>query len=414
MTETEPAEESLPLATPLSPVVLVETKKDFRLALDDILAGSGPLAVDAERASGFRYSQRAYLVQLHRTGSANYLIDPLGVGSLEDITHELVDQEWIIHAAHQDLSCLREVGVDPQNLFDTELGARLAGLPRVGLQGVVEDVLGLKLAKEHSAADWSTRPLPASWLTYAALDVELLPRVRDEIHRILHEQDKWNLALEEFQAQLVPPAPHQRPEPWRRLSGLHQIRGPRNLAIARELWQAREDFAIATDTAPGRLVPDRSLIAAILANPGSKQELAKLKAFHGRASRSELDRWWEALQRGNVTPDMPEARTPSTGPPPPKIWTEKNPPAWARLSAAREAVKHLSEERHIPAENLVTPDFLRRLCWEPPEPSTPDAISAYLVEKGARLWQVNLLAEALSQAFVDASQSPPPEESSSS
>lgn len=414
MTEPEPAEESLPLATLLSPVVVVETKKDFRLALDDLLAGSGPLAVDAERASGFRYSQRAYLVQVHRTGSANYLIDPLGVGSLEDITNELADQEWIIHAAHQDLSCLREVGVDPQNLFDTELGARLAGLPRVGLQGVVEDILGLKLAKEHSAADWSTRPLPASWLTYAALDVELLPRVRMEIHRILREQDKWDLAQEEFQAQLVPPTPNPRPEPWRRLSGLHQIRGPRNLAIARELWQAREDFAIATDTAPGRLVPDRSLISAVLANPGSKQELAKLKAFHGRASRSELDRWWDALQRGNVTPDMPEARTPSIGPPPPKIWTEKNPPAWARLSAAREAVKHLSEERHIPAENLVTPDFLRRLCWEPPEPSTPDAISAYLVEKGARLWQVNLLAEALSQAFVDASQSPPPEESSSS
>lgn len=414
MTDPETVEEALPLATLMSPVVVVETKKDFRLALDDLLKGSGPLAVDAERASGFRYSQRAYLVQVHRTGSANYLIDPLGVGSLEDITNELVAEEWIIHAAHQDLSCLREVGVDPQNLFDTELGARLAGLPRVGLQGVVEDILGLKLAKEHSAADWSTRPLPASWLTYAALDVELLPRVRDEIHRILLEQDKWDLAREEFQAQLAPHAPALRLEPWRRLSGLHQIRGSRNLAIARELWQAREDFASAIDTAPGRLVPDRSLVAAVLANPGSKQELAKLKAFHGRASRSELDRWWEALQRGNVTQDMPEARTPPTGPPPPKIWTDKNPSAWARLSAAREAIKVLGEAREIPAENLVTPDFLRRLCWEPPMPTTPETIGAYLLDKGARLWQVNLVSEVLSRAFVDANQSPPVAESGSS
>lgn len=407
MTEVEAPEEPLPLATLLSPVVLVETREDLRRALDDLLAGSGPLAVDAERASGFRYSQRAYLVQVHRTGSANYLIDPLGVGSLADITSELVQEEWIIHAAHQDLSCLREVGVDPQNLFDTELGARLAGLPRVGLQGVVEDILGLRLAKEHSAADWSTRPLPESWLNYAALDVELLPRVRDEIHRILMEQDKWDLAYEEFQAQLWPTTPSPRPEPWRRLSGLHQVRGSRNLAIARELWLAREEHAIAVDVAPGRLVPDRALIAAVLANPGSKQELAKLKAFHGRASRSELDRWWNALQQGNLTQELPAARTPSTGPPPPKIWTEKNPPAWARLTGARDAMKQLGEEREIPAENLLTPEFLRRLCWEPPAPATPESISAYLLDRGARSWQVALVSEALSKAFVDADQSPP-------
>lgn len=414
MTETETAEEELPFATLLSPVVVVESKKDFRAALDDLVAGSGPLAVDAERASGFRYSQRAYLVQVHRTGSANYLIDPLGVGSLADITSELVEEEWIIHAAHQDLACLREVGVDPQNLFDTELGARLAGLPRVGLQGVVEDILGLKLAKEHSAADWSTRPLPESWLTYAALDVELLPRVRDEIHRILSEQDKWDIAKEEFQAQLWPASTTAKPDPWRRLSGLHQIRGSRNLAIARELWLAREEHAISVDTAPGRLVPDRSLIAAVLANPGSKQELAKLKAFHGRAARSELDRWWEALQRGNLTQDMPEARTPSNGPPPPKIWTDKNPAAWARLTSARETLKQLGEELEIPSENLLTPDFLRRLCWEPPTPTTPETIGAYLLEKGARPWQVTLVSGPIDQAFVDADQSPPGEETPSS
>jgi len=405
MTDADTPEDALPLAKPLSPVVLVETRKEFRHALDDLLASTGPLAVDAERASGFRYSQRAYLVQVHRTGSSNYLIDPLGVGSLADITRELGAEEWIIHAAHQDLSCLREVGVDPQTLFDTELGARLAGLPRVGLQGVVEDILGLKLAKEHSAADWSTRPLPPSWLTYAALDVELLPRVRDEIHRILNEQSKWDIAHEEFQAQLVPPSPVMKAEPWRRLSGLHSIRGPRNLAIARELWMAREELASSTDTAPGRLVPDRSLVAAVLANPGSKQELAKLKTFHGRASRKELDRWWEALQRGNVTQDLPEARTPSTGPPPPKMWSDKNPEAWARLTAAREALAQLSEEHEIPAENLLTPDFLRRLCWDPPTPATPENIRDHLLERGARQWQVTLLASPLAQAFVDANQS---------
>jgi ribonuclease D len=403
--ETSPKDPpELPSATVQSPIFLVETAQDFRKALDDLLSCGGPVALDAERASGFRYSSRAYLVQVHRAGSANYLIDPIGVGSLEDITRELSDQEWIVHAAHQDLACLRDVGVDPVNLFDTELGARLAGLPRVGLQGVVEDVLGLKLAKEHSAADWSTRPLPESWLTYAALDVELLPRVRDEIHRILSEQEKLDIALEEFRAQLeLSPAP-PRAEPWRRLSGLHSVRGPRALAIARELWLAREELAQTTDTAPGRLVPDRSLIAAVMADPQSKSELAQLKEFHGRASRSHLGLWWEAMVKGRATEDLPNPRASADGPPPPRVWSDKNPVAAQRLEAARAALATLSEELAIPAENLLTPDYLRRLCWEPPTDFTPEGLSVALTERGARSWQVSLLATPLAQAFVEARQ----------
>ncbi len=404
MSETVEESPPLPPATASAPIVLVEDKTAFRHALDGLLEGSGPLALDAERASGFRYSSRAYLVQAHREGTPNYLIDPLGVGALDDITHELSELEWIIHAAHQDLPCLREAGVNPVTLFDTELGARLAGLPRVGLQGVMEDVLGLSLAKEHSAADWSTRPLPEPWLNYAALDVEYLPQVRNEIHRILSEQGKWDLAAEEFQAQLsIAPTP-PRTEPWRRLSGLHQIRGPRKLAIARELWESRESYALATDTAPGRLVPDRALVAAVLADPATKQDLASLKSFNGRASRSELDRWWHAIERGRTTEDLPESRSPSEGPPPPRIWSEKNPVAWARLSAAKEELNRLSEETSIPAENLLTPDFLRRLCWDPPEDVSPTGIRQALLDRGARVWQVDIVSSSLSQVFVEANQ----------
>jgi ribonuclease D len=394
----------LPQATPQAPIVLVEDRASLSQALDDLSSASGPLAVDAERASGFRYSQRAYLVQVHRSGSANYLIDPIGVGDLGDLTTEFSDIEWIIHAAHQDLPCLREVGVDPQLLFDTELGARLAGLARVGLQGVVEDILGMRLAKEHSAADWSTRPLPESWLTYAALDVELLPRVRDAIHDILAQQSKLDIAREEFDAQLSLSSSPARIEPWRRLSGLHQVRGPRKLALARELWETRESYAQEIDTAPGRLVPDRSLVAAVMADPPTKSDLAGLKEFHGRASRSQLDRWWGAIERGRATDDLPAARTSSEGPPPPRIWSEKRPEAWARLQAAKETLAALSEELSIPVENLLTPDFLRRLCWDPPAENSVTDVSGALLAFGARQWQVTLVATALVDAFVAASQ----------
>jgi len=407
MADPTDEQEELPPAALQAPVVLVDSREMFSRALDDLLGGHGPLALDAERASGFRYSSRAYLVQAHRSGSANYLIDPIGVGPLGDLTRELQGEEWIVHAAHQDLPCLRELGVEPATLFDTELGARLAGLPRVGLQGVVEDLLGLRLAKEHSAADWSTRPLPESWLTYAALDVELLPRVRDEVRRILEEQGKLAIAEEEFRAQLSVRPTLARTDPWRRLSGLHQVKGQRPLAIARELWLAREELARSTDTAPGRLIPDRSIIAAVLADPASKADLAGVKEFHGRASRKQLALWWDAIERGRASADLPPLRVAGDGPPPPRVWAEKRPEAWARLEAARGLVAALSEDMAVPAENLVNPEALRRLCWEPPEPVDESSISVFLGSRGARQWQTDALAGPLARAFVDASQPSP-------
>ena len=55
-------------------------------------------------------------------------------------------------------------------------------------------VLGFALEKGHSAADWSTRPLPEPWLRYAALDVEVLVELRDALADVLAEQGKLEWA----------------------------------------------------------------------------------------------------------------------------------------------------------------------------------------------------------------------------
>ena len=157
-------------------------------AVSKLAAGSGPVAVDVERASGFRYSQRAYLVQVFRRGSGVFLFDPPAVGDFATLQEAIGDEEWVLHAASQDLPSLRELGLEPVIMFDTELAARLLGHARVGLGAVVEDTLGIVLAKAHSASDWSTRPLPQSWLEYAALDVEHLVDVRDALVAELVEQ----------------------------------------------------------------------------------------------------------------------------------------------------------------------------------------------------------------------------------
>lgn len=380
--------------------IVIEDAAGFLAACETLAAGSGPVAVDVERASGFRYSQRAYLIQVFRRKAGVFLFDPSTIEDFSPLQRAIGDVEWVFHAASQDLPSLRERGLEPPRIFDTELGSRLLGHERVGLGAVVEQTLGITLAKAHSAADWSTRPLPASWLEYAALDVEHLIDVRDVLDAELTEQGKTEIARQEFQAVLDREPKPPRDDPWRRLSGLHSVRGRRSLAVARSLWQAREDYAREQDVAPGRLVPDRALVAAVLADPASKQALAGVKEFNGRASRTQLDRWWNAIVAGREATDLPADRVPSDTLPPPRAWADRHPEADRRLKKARPAVEARAEELRMPTENLLTPETLRRLAWAPPADTTAEAIGEALAQLGARPWQIDQTSQVIADSFV--------------
>ena len=190
------------------------TAAAFAEAVARLGAGTGPVAVDAERASGYRYGHRAFLVQLRRQGAGTVLIDPVTCPDLSALDAELSGCEVVLHAASQDLPCLSELGYRPRLLFDTELAGRLLGYPRVGLGVLVETVLGLSLEKGHAAADWSTRPLPAEWLRYAALDVEVLIELREALGQVLADQGKLDWAREEFAALASAGPAKPRVDPW--------------------------------------------------------------------------------------------------------------------------------------------------------------------------------------------------------
>ncbi|MGK0716247.1 HRDC domain-containing protein [Leucobacter sp. W1153] len=381
---------------------LVTDRPSLEQAAELIAAGTGPAGVDAERASGFRYGQEAYLVQVHRQGAGTFLFDPTTLDTFEPLADALRGEEWILHAASQDLACLESLGLIPERLFDTELASRLLGFERVGLGAIVEQLLGIRLHKAHSAADWSTRPLPEPWLEYAALDVALLPDLRDLVANELDAQHKVEIAEQEFDAVL-----HRRPkpapaEPWRKLSGGNRLKTPRELAIARELWDARDELARSSDVAPGRLLPDASLIVAASTNPRSKSQLAGIKEFRGRASRTELDRWWAAILRGKTAENLPGQRPRvADAMPHHRNWAQRNPEAAARLSAARDAIAAEADRQRMPVENLLTPDTLRRLAWDPPAEPTSDAIANRLSELGARPWQCVATAPIIARVFVD-------------
>ena len=395
--------ESTPLNEPRLPVVLVETDELLKQVIDSLGKTSKPIAIDAERASGFRYGQKAYLIQIAIEGNCIYLIDPISTFSTQmwsEFTKIANTKAWIIHAASQDLTCLAEIGLVPTKLLDTELASRILGLPRVALGTITEHYLSIKLAKEHSAVDWSERPFPKSWLDYAALDVDVLAELWNCVEKDLIEKNRMSIAAEEFDYLLIPNVKEPKLERWRSITGLHEIKDQRSLTIAKHLWEAREDLAISKDISPGRLIPDASIVAAIKANPKSKPELASLRTFYGKASRTFIDVWWKAFSEGTTTKKLVELRPKSIGIPNHRNWPQKFPEANARLLTCKAMLAKLAEELSIPAENIVSPDVIRSLCFEPPTELNTLTVSEALSLKMARPWQIAAIAEFLVLALA--------------
>lgn len=394
---------AVPLLEPREGVPPVVTDDaELERVIEEFAAGSGPVAVDAERASGYRYGQRAYLIQMRRAGAGTALIDPIACPDLSGLDAALADTEMVLHAANQDLPCLAEVGLVPRRLFDTELAGRLLGYPRVGLGSMVENVLGYVLEKGHSAADWSTRPLPEDWLRYAALDVELLIELRDALEEELEAAGKLEWAREEFDAILATPPKPPRPDPWRRTSGIHRIRNRRALAAVRELWEARDKIARERDLSPGRVLQDAAIIELAQKAPKTPAELQALPTMQGRGARRHQSAWLRALARARDLPErrLPEPNVPGDGPPPAHRWADRDPEAAKRLTAARTVVAAIADEHSMPSENLLQPDTVRRLAWTPPEEPSVSAVSAALRDLGARRWQVELTAQPIARAFL--------------
>ena len=407
-TEAGATDELAPLLTLRDPhPVVMDDDAGLARAAAAIKAGTGPVAIDAERASGYRYSNRAYLIQIARAGTDNWLIDPISMTSMAPLIDALDGTEWVLHAATQDLPCLGELGLFPAALFDTELAGRLLGYPRVGLGTLTEEVLGWRMLKEHSAADWSTRPLPEAWLEYAALDVEVLVELRDALQAELVAAEKWTWAQQEFDA-LRSFQPAVRVEPWRRTSGAHSVRTRRGLAVVKALWEARDEIAQDRDCTPGRLIPDAAIIAASLAEPASRGQLLGTKGFHGRGAKTYVDIWMAAIDYALTLDEdeLPERTPRLVGPPPPRAWADRDVTAARRLDKARAGIAALAEANHLPPENLLQPDAMRRVLWSPPETREPgdllDEVVGQLQGYGARPWQIAMTASLLTDAILSA------------
>jgi len=389
---TEPAGGVPPVTT---------TATELEAVVAAFAAGTGPIAADAERASGFRYGQATYLVQFKRDGAGIALIDADALPDLSSFHDAVGDAEYVFHAASQDLPGMHDLQIRPASVFDTELAARLLGWPKVGLAAVVERELSFTLAKEHSAQDWSVRPLPASWLAYAALDVEVLIELRDALEGYLKDAGKLEWAHQEFDAVRLAPPAEPKVEPWRRTSGTATVRDTRGLAIVRALWDERDAEAQRRDITPGRVLRDAAIVAAARAKPSSLEALLEIPEWRTRGTKRAASRWWPSIEAALQLKEnqLPAKRGPhGDGPPQPRMWADKRPEAAARLTAAKEVITELCETHVLPAENLLQPDALRRVCWD--YTGGGEAfVREFLAGRRARAWQIDLVAARLASAF---------------
>lgn len=385
------------LDTPRLPVHYVDSGQQLELLTGALEGYIGHIGLDAERASGFRYSNQAYLIQIAIPGLGIYLIDPLPLREIPEFSkfrEILGSKSWILHAATQDIPCLLDLGIAPTALFDTELAAKLVGLKRVGLSAISQELLDFELAKEHSASDWSIRPLTQEMLSYAALDVDVLQDLHDALTQKLSDLGRKDWANQEMHKLTSFRPKEQASQPWRSLPGVSKFREVRQLQIAAGLWLVRDKIAQEQDVAPGKLIPDRSISFVAQLRPKTKAELASQKEFIGRASRKLLDHWWKAIVDSEslaleLKPALDENHMPNH-----KIWERKFPDAHQRLERVRPNVIQLAEEIGIPQEVLISPEVIRRICFSPEADS-----AAQLKKLGARSWQIELVLPILLEAL---------------
>lgn len=374
---------------------LISTPDDFATAIASLKKGTGPFAIDTERAQGIRYSARAYLIQIKREGSGLFLIDPPPLGEMmPELAEVLATDEWILHAADQDLPCLTDEGLNAPSLWDTEIAALLLGDERVSLQAVIDHELDIQLAKEHSNSDWSQRPLAPELLAYAALDVELLVEAREVQGKRLKEAGRLEWMKQECEHLLSTPRKKPNPEPWRKVAATLRIRDRRTLAILRELWWERDRIAQEQDLGPEKVLPGKALGALAESRPSSIDDVMKSSALRTKSRKALAGDMWKAIQRGRATKDLPNKTAPAKdGLPDVRNWKQRHPEANERWDLVRPLVLNRAEVLGIRQDILLKPAIQRTLAWEGWD-TLEDMISV-LYKAGARPWQIEEVAIAL-------------------
>ena len=365
-----------------------------------IAEGTGPVAVDAERASGHRYGQRAYLVQLRRAGSGTWLIDPVACPTSVRLADGIAARSGSSTPrlrtcpASRRSGCGRRASSTPSWPADSSASPGWASAPPSSTTS--------GFAGQGALRRRLVDPTPAR-----ALAALRRPRRRGPRRAARRDRRRPGLPGQER----VGPRGVRRPG---------SLRGPAapGRPVAPNLRYAPGPQAARHRPGPGAVAHPRPhrRTSGHLTGPGparrghrrAGQPRAHLGRGDGRGPRLRPARrnakvWLDAIRRAQNLPEnaLPPLTLAGTGPPPPRAWPDRDPVAAARLAQAREGLAAFGTEHALPVENLLTPDVLRRVIWSPPTDLSAAGIGAALAALGARPWQVAITAPIVAQACVD-------------
>lgn len=331
--------------------------------LAQVLSDQTILAVDTESNSLFAYREQVCLIQFS-TRKADYLVDPLGLGSplsqadLSPLGPIFANPhiQKIFHAAEYDLLCLkRDFNFTFNNLFDTMLAARILGRKEVGLGSILEAEFNLQVDKRHQRANWGQRPLPDYLLDYARQDTHFLIELGERLARQLEEKGLSALAQEDFRRLCLVEASTENGKSacWR-VTGVHKL-SPQQAAVLQELCIYRDEVARQMNRPLFKVISDHTLYAIASAVPANMNELKELPGM----TKHQLDRHGksilQAVQRGLQAKPI---HRPHNARPDERFL--------ARVEALKQWRKHKATELEVKSDIILPRDLLHALANQNP------------------------------------------------
>ena len=244
--------------------------------LQEVLSREQRIGLDTEFMRETTYFPQLCLLQI-ATAEQIFCADPLGDFDLSAFWQALTHPAWIVHSGRQDIEVLfLASGLMPDRILDTQIAAALLGYaPQLGYGALVSELFGVELAKTHTRADWSRRPLPEEFLRYAAEDVEYLLPAYDLLAGRLSHEGRLHWAEEDacdlLDRSLYAPDPEAAVH---RLKGARYLRGRARRAAAKlAAWRERE--ALRLDRPRQWILKDTVLLALAIAGPAGEAALAR-------------------------------------------------------------------------------------------------------------------------------------------
>jgi len=306
-----------PRPTPLGAPILVNNQASFAQMLSHLRTQT-LLSLDTESNSLYRYYPKVCLIQLtayvdpHQPDPAatvDYLLDPLALKNISALGPLLNDPatEVIMHAAENDIIILqRDFGFQFNQLFDTQLAARILGWKQVGLAALLQEYFNIASDKNMQRTDWGQRPLTQKQIAYAQIDTRFLPALRTILIEQLQKAGRWEEAKEAFA--FLRQVTYREPTP-RTFWQMKQREVPDAATnVLEALWLWREAEAQRRDWPPFKIMTDAQLTQLAVHQPTTLEVMAKVHGFGSKLAKQYGKQLIQVIQQGQQQPlpELPE------------------------------------------------------------------------------------------------------------